>query len=355
MFVGPGTEVYEGMIVGENSRSEDMDVNPTKEKKLTNMRQSSSDELVRLIPHRLLSLEQALEFCREDECVEVTPATVRLRKVTLVATERAKSRNKQGVGPPGGIDLASSGSCCDLVTLSACDGHSGDILVQHRLHCGILPAFAYPCAVIGRTGCPCGEQRGWAYELSPACECRRGDRRGHRGRYGRGQVADPDRMGPPSQGQGRDDLPRGHHLHLRGSLPRTADHEGPRHRSVRAQHGARQPGRRPAAGTPRRDLVGPPPGGRAAHRSRHPRAPALRSAHLADHRHCQHDPGHLLRRPAGYHRRLLQGQDRHGDQPDHGPDPELPVPPSGHRDGPAPPGSGSRRGSPAQTRRGSWP
>ena len=73
MFVGPGTEVYEGMIVGENSRSEDMDVNPTKEKKLTNMRQSSSDELVRLIPHRLLSLEQALEFCREDECVEVTP------------------------------------------------------------------------------------------------------------------------------------------------------------------------------------------------------------------------------------------------------------------------------------------
>jgi GTP-binding protein TypA/BipA len=95
MFVGPGTEVYEGMIVGENSRSEDMDVNPTKEKKLTNMRQSSSDELVRLIPHRLLSLEQALEFCREDECVEVTPATVRLRKVTLVATDRAKSRNRR--------------------------------------------------------------------------------------------------------------------------------------------------------------------------------------------------------------------------------------------------------------------
>ena len=83
MFVGPGTEVYEGMIVGENSRSDDMDVNPTKEKKLTNMRQSTGDELVRLIPHRLLSLEQALEFCREDECVEVTPANVRLRKVTL--------------------------------------------------------------------------------------------------------------------------------------------------------------------------------------------------------------------------------------------------------------------------------
>ncbi len=94
MFVGPGTEVYEGMIVGENSRSDDMDVNPTKEKKLTNMRSSTGDELVRLIPHRLLSLEQALEFCREDECVEVTPATVRLRKVLLVATDRAKARNR---------------------------------------------------------------------------------------------------------------------------------------------------------------------------------------------------------------------------------------------------------------------
>ena len=74
MFVGPGTEVYEGMIVGENSRADDMDVNPTKEKKLTNMRSSTSDVLERLVPHRVLSLEQALEFCREDECVEVTPA-----------------------------------------------------------------------------------------------------------------------------------------------------------------------------------------------------------------------------------------------------------------------------------------
>src|SRR5205807_6122418 len=72
MFVGPGVEVYEGMIVGENSRSEDMDVNPTKEKKLTNMRSSTADELVRLIPPRELSLEQALEFIREDECAEVT-------------------------------------------------------------------------------------------------------------------------------------------------------------------------------------------------------------------------------------------------------------------------------------------
>ena len=95
MFVGPGTEVYEGMIVGENSRSDDMDINPTKEKKLTNMRASSGDILVPLIPHKHLSLEQALEFCREDECVEVTPVSVRIRKVALAATDRAKSRSKK--------------------------------------------------------------------------------------------------------------------------------------------------------------------------------------------------------------------------------------------------------------------
>jgi len=95
MFVPPGTEVYEGMIVGENSRADDMDVNATKEKKLTNMRQSSSDVLVPLIPHKQLSLEQALEFCREDECVEVTPALVRIRKVILDQGNRAKaSRGK---------------------------------------------------------------------------------------------------------------------------------------------------------------------------------------------------------------------------------------------------------------------
>lgn len=94
MFVGPGTDVYEGMIVGENSRSDDLDVNPTKEKKLTNMRQSSGDILVPLIPHKQLSLEQALEFCREDECVEVAPSAVRIRKVQLAATDRAKSRSK---------------------------------------------------------------------------------------------------------------------------------------------------------------------------------------------------------------------------------------------------------------------
>ena len=90
LFIGPGVEVYEGMIVGENARPEDMDVNPTKEKKLTNMRSSTADELVRLVPHRQLSLEQALEFVRADECVEVTPTNVRLRKVALPANERAK-------------------------------------------------------------------------------------------------------------------------------------------------------------------------------------------------------------------------------------------------------------------------
>jgi GTP-binding protein len=91
LFVEPGTEVYEGMIVGENSRADDMDVNITKEKKLTNMRQSTSDETEKLIPPRKLSLEQALEFCREDECVEVTPAAVRIRKVVLDQHTRGRA------------------------------------------------------------------------------------------------------------------------------------------------------------------------------------------------------------------------------------------------------------------------
>jgi GTP-binding protein len=98
MFIGPGTEVYQGMIVGENSRTEDMDVNPTKEKKLTNMRSSTGDELVRLIPHRHLSLEQALEFIRGDECAEVTPASVRLRKVELDASMRGRMAGRVKAG-----------------------------------------------------------------------------------------------------------------------------------------------------------------------------------------------------------------------------------------------------------------
>src|SRR6516165_2561698 len=92
LLVGPGVDVYEGMIVGENARSEDMDVNPTKEKKLTNMRAAAADETVRLVPPLQLSLEQALEFIRADECVEVTPSTVRLRKVLLDAAERGRRR-----------------------------------------------------------------------------------------------------------------------------------------------------------------------------------------------------------------------------------------------------------------------
>ncbi|GAB78167.1 GTP-binding protein [Austwickia chelonae] len=91
MFVEPTTEVYEGMIVGENSRADDMDVNITKEKKLTNVRSSTADVLERLIPPKKLSLEQCLEFCREDECVEVTPEAVRIRKVVLDGTERART------------------------------------------------------------------------------------------------------------------------------------------------------------------------------------------------------------------------------------------------------------------------
>src|SRR4051794_27463397 len=91
LFVEPGTEVYEGMIVGENSRADDMDVNITKEKKLTNMRSSTADETEKLIPPRKLSLEQALEFCREDECVEVTPVAVRIRKVVLDQQTRGRA------------------------------------------------------------------------------------------------------------------------------------------------------------------------------------------------------------------------------------------------------------------------
>jgi predicted membrane GTPase involved in stress response len=91
LFVPPTTEVYEGMVVGENSRADDMDVNITKEKKLTNVRSSTADVLERLAPPRLLSLEQSLEFCREDECVEVTPEAVRIRKVELDQTLRARA------------------------------------------------------------------------------------------------------------------------------------------------------------------------------------------------------------------------------------------------------------------------
>lgn len=91
LFVSPGAEVYEGMIIGENARQDDMDVNICKEKKLTNVRSATGDELERLVPAKLLSLEQALEFCREDECVEVTPSAVRIRKVHLAKTDRDRA------------------------------------------------------------------------------------------------------------------------------------------------------------------------------------------------------------------------------------------------------------------------
>jgi GTP-binding protein len=94
LFVGPGEDVYEGMIVGENARAQDLDVNPVKEKHLTNMRSSTADALVRLVPHRRLSLDQALEFLREDECIEVTPETVRLRKVGLDRVSRTRAARR---------------------------------------------------------------------------------------------------------------------------------------------------------------------------------------------------------------------------------------------------------------------
>jgi GTP-binding protein len=95
MFVAPGDVVYEGMIVGENSRSDDMAVNPTKEKKLTNMRASGSDRNILLKPPRVLSLEAALEYIEDDELVEVTPSNIRLRKIILSETERRKQARRQ--------------------------------------------------------------------------------------------------------------------------------------------------------------------------------------------------------------------------------------------------------------------
>ncbi len=100
LFVGPGEHVYEGAIIGENGRGDDLDVNATKEKKLTNIRSSTADELVRLIPPRPMSLDQAMEFVRDDECVEVTPERVRLRKVALLANDRARLNRNRGAPTP---------------------------------------------------------------------------------------------------------------------------------------------------------------------------------------------------------------------------------------------------------------
>jgi GTP-binding protein len=96
LFIEPGDEVYEGMVCGENARSEDMTVNPTKEKKLTNMRASGSDRNILLKPPRRMSLEEALEYIEDDELVEVTPAVIRLRKILLSEHERRKVARAKG-------------------------------------------------------------------------------------------------------------------------------------------------------------------------------------------------------------------------------------------------------------------
>ena len=98
LFLGAGVEVYEGMIIGENARAGDLDVNPTKEKKLTNMRAAGSDQTVRLTPYRVLSLELAMELIREDECLEVTPKSIRLRKVILDRNKRARAKSRRSRG-----------------------------------------------------------------------------------------------------------------------------------------------------------------------------------------------------------------------------------------------------------------
>ncbi len=103
MFIGPGEEVYEGMIVGENSRPGDMVVNPTKEKKLTNIRAAGRDDNILLKPPRIMTLEAALEYIEDDELVEVTPTKIRLRKIVLSATERKRlARRREQACPLSG-------------------------------------------------------------------------------------------------------------------------------------------------------------------------------------------------------------------------------------------------------------
>jgi GTP-binding protein len=99
LFIGPGEEVYEGMVIGENARAEDMDVNAIKEKQQTNMRAAAADVLERMAPPKRVSLEAAVEFLREDECVEVTPESIRLRKVELDKTRRQKAARQNPAAP----------------------------------------------------------------------------------------------------------------------------------------------------------------------------------------------------------------------------------------------------------------
>ena len=144
LFVGPGEEVYEGMIVGENARADDLDVNAVKEKQLNNIRSSTADVLVRLVPHRQLSLDQALEFLREDECVEVTPGAVRLRKVALDKVARTKA------GAPGARRECRAG-------------------VERRLRRRDLPPPTRPRATRSTSGAPCTRARSCA---RPRCASR---------------------------------------------------------------------------------------------------------------------------------------------------------------------------------------
>jgi GTP-binding protein len=90
LFVGPGVELYEGMIIGENAKDDDLDVNAVREKKLTNMRASTADEAIRLVPFRNLNLEQAIEFIADDEFVEITPKSLRIRKKVLQSNKRKR-------------------------------------------------------------------------------------------------------------------------------------------------------------------------------------------------------------------------------------------------------------------------
>ena len=126
LFVAPGVDVYEGMIVGENARAEDLDVNATKEKKLTNTRAAVRRRDRRLIPPRPLSLDQALEYIREDECVEVTPSDIRLRKVELSAQKRqtAASRKARGLAPVYSASRLATGRSSSSRSTLASDGKS---------------------------------------------------------------------------------------------------------------------------------------------------------------------------------------------------------------------------------------
>src|SRR5205814_1793005 len=135
MFVKPGDPVYEGMVVGENARGGDMDVNPSKEKKLTNMRTTASDEMIILEPPRQVTLELALEYIEDDELIEVTPSSIRLRKRALDATERRKlARNARSAEEWYEV----SDNSCRIITTSVCgDNVVTDwfgVLVWYRMH-----------------------------------------------------------------------------------------------------------------------------------------------------------------------------------------------------------------------------